>query len=403
MDKSHYVQPFEEALSLKTLNEEVDRCLLCLDAPCSKECPAGTDPAKFIRSARFLNYEGAAETIRENNPLGAICARVCPTERYCQKGCSRSGIDHPIEIGKIQQFLTDYEAAHGMKILQKGEANGKKVAVVGAGPAGLSAAATLAKLGYAVEIFDERKEAGGYLRYGIPEYRLPNSVVESEVKRIADLGVKFHLGKKVDQAKLNDLKAKFDALVLAIGQSQGKMLPMFAGAKNVKNAVDFLAEVKTAKGEVELPDNVLVIGGGDVAMDTVTSLKLLGVPQITDVVYETFAEFKASKKELQGAQKVGVSILDGYVPVSYENGVVNFRHRFKESTLSVKADLIILAVGQVSDLGDWTDLVLEKGEGKDQGKIFLAGDIAHGEKTVVYAVRTGKAAAYAVEAAIGGK
>ncbi|MCH3909006.1 MAG: FAD-dependent oxidoreductase [Bacilli bacterium] len=403
MDKSHYVQPFEEALSLKTLNEEVDRCLLCLDAPCSKECPAGTDPAKFIRSARFLNYEGAAETIRENNPLGAICARVCPTERYCQKGCSRSGIDRPIDIGKIQQFLTDYEAAHGMKILQKGEANGKKVAVVGAGPAGLSAAATLAKLGYAVEIFDERKEAGGYLRYGIPEYRLPNSVVESEVKRIADLGVKFHLGKKVDQAKLNDLKAKFDALVLAIGQSQGKMLPMFAGAKNVKNAVDFLAEVKTAKGEVELPDNVLVIGGGDVAMDTVTSLKLLGVPQITDVVYETFAEFKASKKELQGAQKVGVSILDGYVPVSYENGVVNFRHRFKESTLSVKADLIILAVGQVSDLGDWTDLVLEKGEGKDQGKIFLAGDIAHGEKTVVYAVRTGKAAAYAVEAAIGGK
>jgi dihydropyrimidine dehydrogenase (NAD+) subunit PreT len=403
MDKSHYVQPLEEALSLKTLNEEVDRCLLCLDAPCSKDCPAGTDPAKFIRSARFLNYEGAAETIRENNPLGAICARVCPTERYCQKGCSRSGIDRPIEIGKIQQFLTDYEAAHGMKILQKGEANGKKVAVVGAGPAGLSAAATLVKLGYAVEIFDERKEAGGYLRYGIPEYRLPNSVVESEVKRIADLGVKFHLGKKVDQAKLNDLKAKFDALVLAIGQSQGKMLPMFAGAKNVKNAVDFLAEVKTAKGEVELPDNVLVIGGGDVAMDTVTSLKLLGVPQITDVVYETFAEFKASKKELQGAQKVGVSILDGYVPVSYENGVVNFRHRFKESTLSVKADLIILAVGQVSDLGDWTDLVLEKGEGKDQSKIFLAGDIAHGEKTVVYAVRTGKAAAYAVEAAIGGK
>ena len=107
MDKSHYVQPFEEALSLKTLNEEVDRCLLCLDAPCSKECPAGTDPAKFIRSARFLNYEGAAETIRENNPLGAICARVCPTERYCQKGCSRSGIDHPIEIGKSQQSLTD--------------------------------------------------------------------------------------------------------------------------------------------------------------------------------------------------------------------------------------------------------------------------------------------------------
>ncbi|MCI1734796.1 MAG: FAD-dependent oxidoreductase [Bacilli bacterium] len=403
MDNCKYIQPFEEQLSLKTLNEEVDRCLLCLDAPCSKDCPAGTDPAKFIRSARFLNYEGAAETIRENNPLGAICARACPTERYCQKGCSRSGIDRPIEIGKIQQFLTDYETAHGMKILAKGQPNGKKVAIVGAGPAGLSAAATLAKLGYATEIYDERKEAGGYLRYGIPEYRLPNAVVASEVQRIADLGVKFHLGQKVDQAKLEVLKTKFDAVVLALGQTQGKTLPLFQGVKNVKNAVDFLAEVKTAQGKIALPKSVLVIGGGDVAMDTVTSLKLLGVPQVTDVVYETFAEFKASKKELQGAQRLGVSILDGYVPVSYERGVVGFKHRFKESTVTVKADLIILAVGQVTALGDLTDLVLDKGEGEDHGKIFLAGDIAHGEKTVVYAVRTGKAAAYAVEAAIGGK
>lgn len=403
MDNRRYAAPFEEQLSLKTLNEEVDRCLLCLDAPCSADCPAGTDPAKFIRSARFLNYEGAAETIRENNPLGAICARVCPTERYCQKGCSRSGIDRPIEIGKIQQFLTDYEAAHGMKILAKGEANGKKVAIVGAGPAGLTAAATLVKLGYQVEIYDERKEAGGYLRYGIPEYRLPNAVVDREVKRIADLGVVFHLGQKVNQADLDELKERFDALILAIGQSQGKTLPLFEGTKNVRNAVDFLAEVKTAKGQVDLPESVLVIGGGDVAMDTVTTLKLLGVPQITDVVYETFDEFKASKKELQGAQKVGVSILDGYVPVSYDKGSVGFKHRFKESTVTIKADLIILAVGQVTSLGDWTDLVLEKGEGKDHGKIFLAGDIAHGEKTVVYAVRTGKAAAYAVEAAIGGK
>jgi len=403
MDNCKYVQPFEEQLSLKTLNEEVDRCLLCLDAPCSADCPAGTDPAKFIRSARFLNYEGAAETIRENNPLGAICARVCPTERYCQKGCSRSGIDRPIEIGKIQRFLTDYEAAHGMKILQKGTPNGKKVAIVGAGPAGLSAAATLVKLGYHAEIYDERKEAGGYLRYGIPEYRLPNAVVDSEVEQIADLGVVFHLGEKVSQAKLNSLKGSFDAVVLAIGQSQGKTLSLFQGAKNVRSAVDFLAEVKTAKGKVDLPQSVLVIGGGDVAMDTVTTLKLLGVPQISDVVYETFAEFKASKKELQGAQKLGVSILDGYVPISYENGRVGFKHRFKESTLSIKADLIILAVGQVTSLGDWTDLVLDKGEGKNEGKLFVAGDIASGEKTVVYAVRTGKAAAYAIEAAIGGK
>ena len=401
MDNCKYVQPFEEALSLKTLNEEVDRCLLCLDAPCSADCPAGTDPGKFIRSARFLNYVGGAETIRENNPLGAICARVCPTERYCQKGCSRSGIDRPIDIGKIQQFLTDYEEAHGFKFLPTGKSNGKKIAIVGSGPAGLTAAATLVKLGYKVEVFEEKKEAGGYLRYGIPEYRLPNAVVDKEIARIKDLGVKITLNQKVGQKELEALKKKFDAVVLAIGASEGKRLPMFAGAKNVVTAVDFLAEVKSKAGKVELPKNVLVIGGGDVAMDTVTSLKLLGVEQITDVVYETFAEFKASKKELQGAQKLGVSILDGYVPTKFENGVVEFSHRFKDSHVSVKADLIILAVGQFTDLGDIKDITLVKGEGTNNGRVFVAGDIAKGEKTVVYGVRTGKDVAYRIDAILG--
>jgi dihydropyrimidine dehydrogenase (NAD+) subunit PreT len=403
MNNCKYVEPFEEAFSLKTVNEEADRCLLCLDAPCSADCPAGTDPAKFIRSVRFLNYEGAAETIRENNPLGAICARVCPTERYCQKGCSRSGIDRPIDIGKIQQFVTDYEAAKGMAILEKGKPNGKKVAIVGAGPAGLTTAAMLLQKGYGVELFEANKEAGGYLRYGIPEYRLPNGVVDHEVKRIEDLGAIIHVNSKVDQKKLNELKTRFDAVVLSLGASRGKVLPLFDGNKSVVTAVDFLAKVKSAKGDVQVPDNVLVIGGGDVAMDTVTTLKLLGVKQVSDVVYETFEEFKASKKELQGAQKLGVSILDGYVPTKVDGKTVYFKHRYKESELSVKADLVILAVGQYTDLADIKDITLVKGEGKDQGKVFVAGDIAPGEKTVVYAVRSGKEVANKIAAYLEGK
>jgi len=403
MDNCKYVRPFEEAFSLKTVNEEADRCLLCLDAPCSKDCPAGTDPAKFIRSVRFLNYEGAAETIRSSNPLGAICARVCPTERYCQKGCSRSGIDHPIDIGKIQQFVTDYEAAKGMVILEKGKPNGKKVAIVGAGPAGLTAAAVLLQKGFAVELYESHKEAGGYLRYGIPEYRLPNAIVDSEIKRIEDLGAIFHFGVTVDQKKIDELKLHFDAVCLALGASKGKMLPLFAGAKNVITAVDFLAKTKMAKGDIQIPDNVLVIGGGDVAMDTVTTLKLLGVKEVTDVVYETFAEFKASKKELQGAQKLGVSILDGYVPTKVEGNTVYFKHRTKESELSVKADLIILAVGQCTELGNISEITLTKGEAKGQGKVFAAGDIAPGEKTVVYAVRSGKLAANDIAMYLEGK
>ena len=138
-------------------------------------------------------------------------------------------------------------------------------------------------------------------------------------------------------------------------------------------------------------------------MDTITSLKLLGVEQITDVVYETFAEFKASKKELQGAQKLGVSILDGYMPTAFNKDTVEFTHRYKESKLSVKADLIILAVGQVSELGDIKDITLTKGEGLDNGKVFVTGDIAHGEKTVVYGVRTGKEVAYRIDAYLEGK
>jgi dihydropyrimidine dehydrogenase (NAD+) subunit PreT len=404
MDSEKYCSPFEEGFSLKTVNEEVDRCLLCLDPPCSAACPAGTDPGKFIRSVRFLNYEGAAETVRENNPLGAICARVCPTERYCQKGCSRSGIDRPIEIGKIQQFVTDYEAAHKMTILTPGKANGKKVAVVGAGPAGLTAGATLARLGYEVVIYEKREKAGGYLRYGIPEYRLPNAIVEKEIARIEGLGVKIITKHPVDNQELEELKKKNNAVIISLGQCQGKVLPMFAGAKNVISAVDLLAKIKESKGTYALPKSVLVIGGGDVAMDTITSLKLLGVEQITDVVYETFAEFKASKKELQGAEKLGVSILDGYCPDKFENGVVYFKHRVKESALSVKADLIVLAVGQCLDLGDIAE-VLVKGEGTDHDNVYFAGDLAHGEKTVVYAVRTGKEAAFKLDLALakGGK
>lgn len=115
-----YTEELERGYSVSTVMEEAQRCLLCYDAPCSKACPAGTDPAKFIRSVRFRNFKGAAETIRINNALGAVCARVCPTERYCESGCSRCGIDKPIDIGGIQRFVTDFEAACGMKVLEKG-------------------------------------------------------------------------------------------------------------------------------------------------------------------------------------------------------------------------------------------------------------------------------------------
>ena len=394
-----------------TVTEEASRCLLCHDAPCSKACPAGTNPDKFIRSVRFRNFKGAAETIRMNNALGAVCARVCPTEKYCQKGCSRSGIDRPIDIGRIQRFVTDFEEKAGMDILEKKQANGKTVGIVGSGPAALQAAATLVMLGYAVDVYEKEKELGGMLRL-IPEYRLPNHIVDKEIERLEKFGVNFHTGVEVGhQMPIEELKFKHDAVLLAPGYSYGKMLPMFEGNKNVVKAVDFLKEVKAKAGKVSVPNNVLVVGGGDVAMDVVTTLKLLGSENVTDVVYEEFKEFKASKKELEGAQKLGVTIMDGYVPVKVEGNKVSFEHRVIKAKVEVEADLIVLAVGQmplVAGLG----IELVKGEVNEGSpyatkdpKVWVCGDIAHSayDKTVVGGVRTGKEVAFYIDAAIGGK
>ena len=394
-----------------TVTEEASRCLLCHDAPCSKACPAGTNPDKFIRSVRFRNFKGAAETVRMNNALGAVCARVCPTEKYCQKGCSRSGIDRPIDIGRIQRFITDFEEANNMEILEKKAQNGKSVGVVGSGPAALQAAATLVMLGYAVEVYEKEKVLGGMLRL-IPEYRLPNHIVDKEIERIEKFGVKFHTGVEVGhKLPLEELKAKHDAVLLAPGYSYGKMLPLFDGNDKVVKAIDFLREVKAKAGKVSVPNNVLVVGGGDVAMDVVTTLKLLGVENVTDVVYEEFKEFKASKKELEGAQKLGVTIIDGYVPTAVEGTKVTFEHRVIKAKVEVEADLIVLAVGQipvVAGLG----LELIKGEVNEgrpyatkDPKVWVCGDIAHSayDKTVVGGVRTGKEVAFYIDAAIGGK
>ena len=405
-----YQEEYEVGYTPRLVMEEASRCLLCLDAPCSASCPAGTDPAKFIRSLRFKNVKGAAETVRINNILGAICARVCPTERYCQAGCSRSGIDKPIDIGRIQRYITDFEDALKMKILEDVELNGKKIAVVGSGPAGLTVAAELAKKGHKVTIYEQDSKAGGYLRNGIPEYRLPNEVVDKEIKRIVELGVDIVLNTKVGQdVKFEDLRKENDAVVIAVGYSEGKMLPMFENNRKVIKAVDWLKKVKARKGNVRVPENVLVVGGGDVAMDVVTSLKLLGCSHVTDVVYEQFSEFRASKKELMNAQEQGVTIIDGYVPTgTARGGIVKFKHRVIPAELKIKADLIILAVGQVPNV-DGLEVKLEKGEVAAKGcrvpdtNIFFAGDIGHGEKTVVWGVRSGKEVAFEVNRFLGGK
>ena len=410
--KPKYVEELEQGFTPLTVCEEASRCLLCLDAPCSKACPAGTDPGKFIRSVRFRNFKGAAETVRENNALGAICARVCPTEKYCQLGCSRSGIDKPIDIGKIQRYITDFEESIGMDILRvENEDNGKSIGIVGSGPSALQASVELRKLGYKVVVYEKEEKLGGTLRL-IPEYRLPDRIIDVEIERIKKIGVEFktkvNVGKDIS---LEEIKNRHDAIIIAAGFSKGKCLDLFKNNDNVEIAFDFLKRIKECKGKEKVSNNILVIGGGDVAMDVNTTLKLLGCKNVTDVVYEEFCEFKASKKELESAQRLGVSIIDGYVPVEVNNKEVVFKHRVLDACLKIIADKIILAVGQYADVEN-LNLKLVKGEVNskdvyltDDPKVFVAGDLAPSpyDKTVVGGVRTGKEVAHLIDSKLGGK
>lgn len=396
-----YTEELERGYSVSTVMEEAQRCLLCYDAPCSKACPAGTDPAKFIRSVRFRNFKGAAETIRINNVLGAVCARVCPTERYCESGCSRCGIDKPIDIGGIQRFVTDFEAACGMKVLEKGTANGKRVAVVGSGPAGLQAAATLLQLGYEVEIFEKADRAGGFLRT-IPEYRLPETVVDGEIERIVALGAVIHCGVNVDKAKFEELKAGFDAVLVATGVRKAMILDLFQGNPNVVSAVDLLTEIRSKHGQMNVPASALVLGGGDSAMDAATTLKMLGVK---DVIEVTRNEFRASDAEKATAHEMGVITIGGYTPAAVDGKTVTFKHSRLNSELKIEADLIVVALGQ--NIDNELGLPVERNEvvaegTRVDGKVFVAGDIAKGDKTVVAAVKKGKLAAYEIHNRIGG-
>ena len=209
MPQQNYLDELTPAFTPLLAIKEASRCLLCHDAPCSQACPAQTDPGKFIRSIYFRNFKGAAETIRENNALGAVCARVCPTEKLCQSGCTRAGVDAPIDIGRLQRFVTDFEQQTGMEIYQPGTKTLGKVAIIGAGPAGLQASVTLTNQGYDVTIYEKEAQPGGWLRNGIPQFRLPQSVLDAEIARIEKMGVTIKCNNEIGKTlTLEQLKAE---------------------------------------------------------------------------------------------------------------------------------------------------------------------------------------------------
>lgn len=403
MPQHNYLDELTPTFTPLLAIKEASRCLLCHDAPCSQDCPAQTDPGKFIRSIYFRNFKGAAETIRENNTLGAICARVCPTEKLCQRGCTRSGIDKPIDIARLQRFITDFEQQTAMKIYQPATKTRGKVAIIGAGPAGLQASVTLSNLGYNVTIYEKQAQPGGWLRFGIPEFRLPQSVLDLEIARIVEMGVTIKCDCEVGNTiAVEQLKAENRAVLVTVGMSYGSTLPLFDEADNVEIAVDFLQRARQAQGDITLPQSALIIGGGDVAMDVASTLKLLGCPSVTCVAREELAEFPASDTEFTSTQALGVSIIDGFTPVAVAGNKVTFKHVRLPGELSLEAEHIMLAVGQHAQLDAFCALTAQRNLIETHNYqtadpvLFAAGDIIKGDKTVVSAVKTGKEAAQAI-------
>jgi len=393
----------------RTAMEEAARCLLCIDAPCSQGCPAGTDPGKFIRSIRFRNVKGAAETIRENNILGGTCARVCPYDRLCEEFCSRCGIDKPIQIGKLQRYAIEQEEAFNMQTLKApAEKKAGKVACVGAGPASLACASELAKAGYNVTIFEREAEAGGVLTYGIVPTRLPKKVVDHDIKMVKDLGVAFEFNKEVKEADLAD----FDAVFVGVGL-WGAKIPDIKGKdlKNVYAAVDFLKLARTLEDKFTPGENVIVVGGGDVAVDCAVSAKLAGAKNVRIVYRRTIEEAPANMTEFEYALSLGIGITTEMAPAELVGTdkveFAMFDGRDGVSGAKFKADAVVFAIGQGPEAVDGFAAVAtdDKGSVKvsdkfetNNEKVFAAGDIVNGGKTVVEAVAEGKAAAASIMA-----
>ena len=415
--KKDYLCEAVPPFNIATAMEEASRCLLCLDAPCSQDCPAGTNPGDFIRAIRFRNFKGAAEIIRTNNVLGGICARVCPYEVLCEEACSRTGIDKPIQIGRLQRFATDYEKSSGFQALEKVEATREKVAMIGSGPASLTCGAELAQKGYDVTIFEEKAVPGGVLSYGVVPARLPQYIVDEEVELIKKMGVKIECNTKIGKDKsIEDLKAEgFKAFFIGAGIQAPKMLDIpGVDLDGVTTAVEYLGTAKPSEGDIEPGKKVVVIGGGDVAMDCATTSRLLGSEKTMILYRRTREEAPAHKTEMTYVESIGVQFYYGFTPVEIlgENGKVTgikgkgFRD---DSTITLECDKVVFAIGQqpdesVKDIADIkfspknTIVADENTDCKtDVPYIFAGGDIVNGGKTVVQAVAVGKTAADSIE------
>jgi len=406
-----------------------DRCLFCWEAPCVAACPTGIDIPLFIRQISTGNALAAAKTILDANIMGGMCARVCPTETLCEQACVREAAEGaPVRIGLLQRHATDALLASGRKPYRPGAPTGRRVAVVGAGPAGLACAHKLATLGHAVTLFEARAKPAGLNEYGIAAYKTPDDFAAREAAFILDVGgialkTGVALGRDVTLASL---RADHDAVFLGLGLGAVNALGLTAEAlSGVEDAVAFIARLRQAAhpGEIAIGRRVVVIGGGMTAIDIATQAKRLGAEEVT-IVYRRGAEaMNASRYEQELAQTSGVLIRHWLRPLALEsrNGAVTaitFEYTRLEDgrvvgtgeRLTLACDQVFKAIGQKLDdtLEDLPALALRDGRIRVDGErrtslagIWAGGDcVAGGSDLTVVAVEDGKQAALSIDRAL---
>ncbi len=418
--------PYESITAAKV---DANRCLFCYDAPCMKSCPTSIDVPKFIKQIATENIKGSAKTIFSSNIMGAGCSKVCPVEKLCEGACVYNLLEEePIPIAKLQRYSTEKAMKENWQLFERKPSVGKKVAIVGAGPAGLSCAHSLSKEGIDVTIYEKESKGGGLMTYGIAAYKVTPQFCEDEVNYITSIGgieVKYNQELGTD-ITLSQLKKEFDAVYLGIGVGVARQLDI-PGEKleGVVDAIEFIYEIRS-KGYSSVPvgDKVAVIGMGMTAIDAATQAKRLGAKEVTMLYRRTEAEMPCTKHELDIAMLDGCEVTWLAAPQKVKGAqgkvkqLVCSKMKLGEpdasgrrspvdtgETFTFDVDMVIKAAGQVpfEKLVDKFKIQNSKGKividnncATNIKGVFAGGDAVNGGKEVVDAVQAGKDGAKAI-------
>jgi glutamate synthase (NADPH/NADH) small chain len=420
--------------------EEATRCLHCKNSPCKNGCPVGVPIPEFIAEVAKGNFDEAYDVITSENALPAICGRVCPQENQCEGKCVRGIKTEAVGIGRLERFVADYHREHGKAKTVDIKKNGKKVAVVGSGPSGITCAGEMAKKGYDVTVFEALHKTGGVLSYGIPEFRLPKALVQSEVDGVAALGVDFETNVVVGRSITIDELQEQGYQGIFVGSGAG--LPRFQGIpgenlNGVYAANEFLTRVNLMKGyqfpkhptPVKISESVCVIGAGNVAMDAARTAKRLGAKDVYIVYRRGAEEVPARAEEVHHAKEEGINFKlltnptkingkDGWVEsmecIEMELGEPDDSGRrrpipIKGSEFTIPTGTVIVAIGQSPnplirhttpglDCQSWGGIIVDEDTMKSSKEgVYAGGDVVTGAATVILAMGAGKKAAQAMD------